>query len=277
MPYRYSRKELKEFFFEMLDEFNDRLDTDICEKNVYIEFFVPENGREVFERFCGSHFPKHLTEEYRTEGYFESFAAQSFVNEREYGVLIREDIDFSLAEVLQMCLHEISHLFYARNEIEGGAFFDKYCMGSGVEDGMMNAGYAIWREAVADIMADSIASENATISLKDKYVGREIAQKYKCLSAGNPDSKKAMSLIIVYVMISIEVGCTKSWSKAEEAIRHNVRIDDNLLMAILKQIFEQIQRRPYWKITPDFIMTLGETYLSLISNKFLKSVVIDKY
>ena len=69
-------------------------------------------------------------------------------------MLIREDINFTLGGVLQMFLHEISHLYCTKNEIDGGGFFDKYCMGSGPEDGMMNAGYAIWREAVADIMAD---------------------------------------------------------------------------------------------------------------------------
>ena len=29
----------------------------------------------------------------------------------------------------------------------------------GEEDGYYNAGYAVWREAIADIMADSIMSE----------------------------------------------------------------------------------------------------------------------
>ena len=64
------------------------------------------------------------------------------------------------------CFSMRFHTFTAQGtEIDGGNFFDKYCMGSGPEDGMMNAGYAIWREAVADIMADSIISEYATIAL----------------------------------------------------------------------------------------------------------------
>lgn len=32
---------------------------------------------------------------------------------------------------------------------------------------MMNAGYAVWREAVADIMADSILSEYTSLTLAD--------------------------------------------------------------------------------------------------------------
>lgn len=68
---------------------------------------------------------------------------------------------------------------------------------------MMNAGYAIWREAVADIMADSIISEYATITLSS--VKGIVKEYYGELSATNPNSKKAMSLIIVYIMISREV------------------------------------------------------------------------
>ncbi len=144
-------------------------------------------------------FRRCLRNLYKEEGYFESFGAQAFVNDTEYGVLIREDI---VGEVIQMFLHEISHLYCTRNEIDGGNFFDKYCMGSGPEDGgMMNAGYAIWREAVADIIwQNSIISEYATIALSS--VKGIVKEYYGELSASNPDSKKAMSLIIVYIMIS---------------------------------------------------------------------------
>ena len=94
-----------------------------------------------------------------------------------------------------MFLHEISHLYCTQNEILGGHFFDKYCMGSGVEDGMINAGYVIWREAIADIMADSILSEFPSLTLvmaKD-----EICNLNREITFTNPCSKKAMSLVIV--------------------------------------------------------------------------------
>lgn len=271
MPHSYSRDELTEYFFEALDMFNDCLDSDISKENVLLEFFAPANGIAVYESFCGTHFPKMLDEPYKEDGYFESFGAQAFVNDTEYGVLIREDIDFTLGEILQMFLHEISHLYCTKNEIEGGNFFDKYCMGSGPEDGMMNAGYAIWREAVADIMADSIISEYATISLSS--VRGIIKDYYGELSAANPNSKKTMSLIVVYIMISREVAATREWDEAVRAIKRSIKIDDPLLEAILKQVFDQLHRSPFWSITPEFIMTLGETYLSLLSHIFLKGIL----
>ena len=272
MSHSYTRTELKNYFFEALEMFNDCLGSDISEKNVVLEFFTPSTGVEVYERFCTQHFPNMLEEAYTEEDYFEAFGAQAFLNEDEYGVLIREDIDFSLDELLQMFLHEISHLYCSRNEIDGGNFFDKYCMGSGAEDGMMNAGYAIWREAVADILADSIISEYATITLAS--VNDIVKEYYEALSPQKVESKKAMSLIIVYIMISKEVASTVEWNKAEKAIKNTIPIDDSLLMAILKQVFDQLHREPFWRITPDFVMSLGETYLSMLTHKLFRGFVV---
>ena len=265
MPNSYTREDLRNLFFESLDMFNDCLDSDISEENVVLEFFTPSTGLEVYERFCKKHFPKMLEEDYTEDGYFESFGAQAFLNEDEYGVLIREDIDFTLDDLIRMFLHEISHLYCSRNEVDGGNFFDKYCMGSGVGDGMMNAGYAIWREAVADILADSIISEYATITLAS--VNDIVKKYYGAISRENPGSKRAMSLIIVYIMISKEVASTTDWIVAEKAIRKTITIDDSLLVAILKQVFDQLHREPFWRITPEFVMSLGETYLSLLAHK----------
>lgn len=271
MPHSYKKEDLIQHFFDALDMFKECFDTDISEENVRLEFFNPVNGLEVYERFCGAHFPKMLDEHYEVPGYFETFAAQAFVNEKEYGVLIREDIDLPLGELFQIFLHEISHLFCTRNEIGGEIFFDKYCMGGGSEDGFMNAGYAVWREAFADIMADTVMTEYSLFSLIDV---REIVERYyKELSASNPNSKKAMSLILAYVMISKEVAGTEHWSTAEKAIRGSIVIDDTLLIAMFKLMFEKLHRPPFWEITPDFILELGEMYLTLLAHKQLRGIL----
>ena len=79
-------------------------------------------------------------------------------------------------------------------------------------------------------------------------------------------TKGRLHLIIVYIMISKEVAGTKNWSAAERAIKKGIRIDDALFIALLKQVFDQLHRSPFWSITPEFIMTLGETYLSLFAH-----------
>ena len=272
MPHSYSHRELTEYFYEALDMFNDCLDSDISKGNLVLDYFNPENGVAVYERFCQEHFPNMLEEtNYKEPGYFASVGAQAFVSDSEYGVLINERIDFTLAEVLQTFLHEISHLYCTRNEIEGGNFFDKYCMGSGPEDGMMNAGYAIWREAVADILADSVISDYTTITLNQ--VKPIVKEYYQMLIPSNTSAKKAMSLIIVYIMISSEVAFVTQWELAEKEIAKVIQIEDRLLLSILKQVFEQLHSGCFWEITPDFIITLGETYLCLVSDRFLRNTL----
>lgn len=267
---RYTEQELRGLFFDALDFFNDALDSGITRDNTVLAFFTPDNGLEIYEQFCQKYFPKNLDENYTAEGYFQSFAAQAFVGEGRYGVMIRSDLDFPPAELRRIFLHEISHLFCWENEIEDGGFFDRYCMGSGTEDGMINAGYAIWREAVADIMADSVLSDYTSLTLED--VREEIGRLYHLLSPANPDSKKCMSLIIVYIMLTKEVGGAAEWYSAETGLKKHLGLDDRMLYAILKMVFDNLHQSqsPFWSITPEFIMDLGETYLSLLSFKSLR-------
>lgn len=274
MSHSYSKSELKEYFCEALDIFNEKLDTDITEDTVALDFFNGKNNAEVYEKFCKNRFPKYLSEPYLTDGYFDEIAAQAFVDGKNYGVLICEDIDFTLGGVLQTFLHEVSHIFCTANEIPGGQFFDKYCMGSGVKYGAINAGYAIWREAVADIMADSMLSEMATMTLN--MAKNDVLDYYDMLSSDNPNSKKAMSLIIAYIMISQEVATIKDWNRAEKSIKDKIGFSDPLMYAILKQVFDKLHRSPFWEITPDFILTLGETYISLLANKTMKQALLSE-
>ena len=273
MSTRYTKEELEEYFFEALAMFNDVLESDITSENVVLDFFTPANGLAVYKRFCEKYFSDKYEKQHETENYFEFIAAEAFVGNRLYGVLIRSDIDFSLSEVLLTFLHEISHLFCTRNEIESGDFFDRYCMQSGEEDGYYNAGYAVWREAVADIMADSIMSEYATMKLE--MAADEIQNCYNHISRQDSEAKKYISLIIVYVMTSEEVVGTEDWNVAEKAITSKINIGNNILREILKLVFEKLHQSQFWKITPEFIRELGLLCIELIVYRTFENSCIE--
>lgn len=264
MPHTYTENELREVFLQALDLFNACIESDISEKNTVLAFFTPNTGKMVYEEFCGAHFPKHLQEPYWKDGYFEGFAAQAFVGDDRYGVLLRSDLRFHPIELLHILLHEISHLYCTCNEIPGGHFFDRYCMGSGAEDGQMNAGYAVWREFVADLMASSVLSETTYSTLTS--VRESVTELYDAISGANPESKKCMSLILVSLMNTREVGCTDNWNIAERAIRRAYPFDDLMIYA-LQLVFDKLQQRPFWNISPEFIMELGGVYLLIVSNR----------
>lgn len=272
MGYTYTEEKLKELFLHALDLFNDSIESDISPSNTVLAFFTPKSGIAVYEAFCTAHFPEHLQEPYRENGYFEGIAAQAFVGEGKYGILFRSDLDFPPYEILYTFMHEISHLYSTNNEIPGGHFFDRFCMGSGGADGQINAGYAIWREFVADLMASSILSETTTSTLAS--IEENVLSLYDMIHASNPDSKKCMSLIFVYIMNTIEVGCTGTWDRAKRAILQRFAFDD-IMMFGLELVFNNLQKRPFWSITPDFIMELGGVYLSLLSVQTLKHLRFD--
>ena len=64
---RYTEQELRDIFYDALDFFNEALDSGITRDNTVLAFFTPENGLEVYERFCREHFPKNLDEDYKAE------------------------------------------------------------------------------------------------------------------------------------------------------------------------------------------------------------------
>ena len=203
------------------------------------------------------------------EDFFTNVAASAFVNGDRYGILIASDIALPPKEIIMTFLHEIAHLFCTKNEVSGGAFFEKYCSGTGTLDGMINAGYAIWREAIADITADAAISDFATMTLAD--VHDEVMRQYTALSFANPASKRAMSLIIAYIMISKEIACTEDWHKAEAAIIEYFRFDDPRVIKIFELVFRKLHKQPFWEITPEFITELGDLYLWIISGKELRT------
>ena len=164
-PNIHTEDEIIDILYSAMERFNDVLNFDISADNTAVAFFNSQNAVEVYEHFCSENFPDWLHEDYTAEGYFESAAASAFVGEK-YGIMIRLDLKWSSYEYFRTFLHEISHIFCTVNEIEGGNFFSRYCLGSGIEDGVINAGYAIWREAIADIMADAVYSDMAEVSLK---------------------------------------------------------------------------------------------------------------
>lgn len=270
----YTTDELNNAFNKALDLFNDVLDSDITPENTLLVFFTPETGLTVYEQLCRTHFPHMLKENYHAPGYFESFIAQAFVNDDFYGILMRSDLSYESFEITEIFLHELSHLFCTRNEIEGGHFFDRYCMGSGEGDGYMNAGYAIWRELVADVMADAVMSDMAVVSLTQ--VKPVIKQLYSQIRMDNPGAKGNMSRLIAQVMITREVAGTADWNKACRSIARILPPDSSIMQMMLMSVHHKLNQSPFWEITPEFIMELGQMYCDFMATRMLKLKLLKK-
>jgi len=271
MP-KYTEIDMKKIVYDAMQCFKDEMNFDISPENTVLAFFTPDNGIEVYEAFCYKYFPDWLNEDYMKNGYFESFAASAFVGEQCYGILIRLDLDFPKMELFQIFMHEISHLYCSVNEINGGHFFDRFChCGDTTEDGIMNAGYAIWREAIADIMAHKVNPYSGSYTLK--YVKPNVDELYNSLSYRNPESKKIISLIISYLMLTNEIMQSASWQQAKMQIRKIVKFDDEMMYRIVEMVYENLRKEEYWGITSDFVYELWERYLTLMTNRAIKALL----
>lgn len=262
---KYTHKEISYIFYNALGIFNDCLDADFTPENTLLVFFTPKSGLKVYEKFCGEHFPKFLNENYKAEGYFETFMAQAFIGDRTNGVMVRSDIWYSLEEVYRVFLHELSHIFCIRTEFNGKNFFDIYCAPTDADSGIYSAGYTVWREAIVDIMADAVTSDYTSIKFRD--IVDEIRNLYEGVRPYDANSKKSISLIIADVMFSAEVAGMEKWTEAEAAIRKYLPVTDEVLIRMLGKVFRTLHKPPFWHIDPEFIFDLGFDYIEILSRK----------
>ena len=162
----------KEALFYAASIFNERLGAEFSEDNLVLCCFQTENQQEVFEQFCKQYFPDRLEDRYTEDGYFD-FHASAFVGTGDGadGILLRTDIARHPAELKHILLHELAHIFCTRNEIDGDNFFERYCMDDTIsreEDGTINAGYAVWRELIAELIAFELDDNCDVIPIRRK-------------------------------------------------------------------------------------------------------------
>ena len=174
-----------------------------------------------------------------------------------------------MTKLLHIFLHELAHIYCVHHELDGKSFYDEYCEGyahSNEEDGMINAGYAVWRECIAEIIAIECDDNCDIFPIRDKkkmltQLRDEIDQR---------DGKLLVSEILTAVMTSAEVEASQTWDEAEKAI-HSLKLFDTAPeMDLMRLVFNQLQDRLI-EIDVDFISELGFLYLNILSLSLLRN------
>lgn len=256
--------------------FNGRMGTDFSSDKLILTCFMTEDQKEIFEQFCSKYFPYRLNDRYQEEGYFD-FKASSFIgmnNGGIDGILLRTDISYQPGELLHIFLHELAHIFCAHNELDGKSFFDEYCMDyapTKEEDGIINAGYAVWRECIAEIIAIELDDSCDIVSLKEKEaVLRQLRSEVKPV-----DGKLLVSEILTAVMTSTEVESSQRWEEAEKAIQ-SLSLFEAPEMDLFRLVYAQL-RATLIEIDVDFIHELGYLYLNILSLAAIRSFRQDQF
>ncbi len=114
-------------------------------------------------------------------------------------------------------------------------------------------------------MADTVVNEYAQFNLWE--VQDIVIDLYEQLDVDEPQAKRAMSTIIAQIMLCAEVAGTESWEEAKEAITDVFRFPEAPMMDLLKHVFENLHNHPFWTISEEFILILGEQYFAILMQR----------
>ena len=264
--------EYKEALLCAAETLNERLGTEFSEDNLVLRCFQTENQQEVFEQFCKQYFPDRLTDRYKEDGYFD-FHASAFIGEGENsvdGILLRTDVGRSPTTLYHILLHELAHIFCTRNELGGDNFYKRYCMYdtlSSEEDGAINAGYAVWRELIAELIASETDDNCDFLSLEDK----EDLLRYYMEELEDGDRKLAVSMILCEALTSREGEPAETWGDTQKKVEKYKPFDDPLFMDLLELVVRKLKRN-FVEIDWDFILEFGSLYLFLVTQLDVKKL-----
>lgn len=255
-----------------IEIFNDKMDADFSRDNVILTCFMTDDQEEIFEQFCSEYFPYRLNDRYQEDGYFD-FRASSFIgidNGGRDGILLRTDISYRPVELLHIFLHELAHIYCAHHELDGKSFYDEYCEGyaqTKEEDGMINAGYAVWRECIAEIIAIECDDNCDIFPIRDKK--KMLAQLRDEIN--QRDGKLLVSEILTAVMTSAEVEASQTWDEAETAIQSLNLFDTPPEMDLFRLVYAQL-RTTFLEVDVGFIHELGYLYLNVLSMAVIRNL-----
>ena len=264
--------EYKEALLCAAETLNERMGTEFSEDNLVLRCFQTENQQEVFEQFCKQYFPDRLTDQYKEDGYFD-FHASAFVDEGENsvdGILLRTDVERSPATLYHILLHELAHIFCTRNELGGDNFYKRYCMDdtlSSEEDGAINAGYAVWRELIAELIASEKDDNCAFLSLEDK----EDILRYYMKELEDGDRKLAVSMLLCEALTSREGEPSPTWGDTKKRFEKYAPFDEPLFIDLLELVVRKLKKN-FVEIDRDFILELGSLYLFLVTQSDVKKL-----
>ena len=131
---------------------------------------------------------------------------------------------------------------------------------------MINAGYAVWREMIAEIIALECDDNCDIIPLEDK---KESLAQFRD-EIDQRDGKLLVSEILTAVMTSAKVETAETWADAEKAIRELDLFDMPPELDLMRLVYNQLRER-FIEIDVDFISEMGFLYLNILSLNLLRN------
>ena len=239
---------------------NEAFDYNFSCENTILRLYTTENALELFEVFILKYRFKHekVDEDYFQNTDREAFAYGKLEEKDINGILIKAKDDLTVGELFHTMIHELCHIYFRREEIEGGHFYEQYCLEpfttGNVDENILN-GYEIWMEFIAEYYAMQLAPEFDYYNYMYDYV-EQIEESFKNVQIGDPSVKYSLSFWLAAIMDTKEARCD-GWARIEEILSEI----EFPFVSLAKQIYEHIQDDIAYKITSDFIYEIGACYM----------------
>lgn len=255
------------------DLFNAKCNTNYSLDNIKIAYCMMADAVDVYKAFTKQFGFRSAK---RSKSNFKTMLAESFVGQTDIddpshvdGILIRKDSPSELDSpeyYMMMLVHELAHIFCVTHEIDtagkaGQRFYDLYCedtpgtLAEEYNNGYMNAGYAIWREFIADIIQDIVYQQPS------RHLG-EIVPVLQLLSddvrVGNSAAKSAFHRYLSEIMNTWE----GSEAETFEELKPHLEKYNLHFIRIVELVFNNLHGKDCYKIDPQFIEELGAMYLA---------------
>lgn len=240
------------------EHFNCKMKTNYTSDNVKLAFYDNTDADKQYRRFCEKYFPDRLN----NGNDLKTALASAFTGKDFDGIMIRRDFPGSQGELFTIVLHELSHIWCTHNEISTGDFYTRYCKSNFENiffDGVLNAGYAIWREFAAIYLSTHVQGIEYYHSLSE--IEQDVSGVAELIRPDNPAAKISMTDFLACVLMSKEA--RNSWESV------NVWLNQNGLtrfISITNLVYIHIRSEMFWKIDEDFIETLGSTYIAVLAH-----------
>ena len=135
------------------------------------------------------------------------------------------------------------------------------------EDGTINAGYAVWRELIAELIAFELDDNCDVVPVRRK---KDLLSYYEGeLLTGN--GKMGVSMILCEAMTSAEGEASMTWDAAKSKFTRFKPFDDPLYRDLMELVFTHV-REYFIVIDRDFIYEIGVLYLSIAAQAMIASL-----
>ena len=256
------------------ESFNSAMGTKYSLDNIKIELFNMTNVAQTYTSFVTANgFPF----EDPSKRDFSLTVAEAFVGNTDCedpshvdGILVSTELpaDFENkpSTYFEAFTHELAHIFCTTHEIPtaqkaGQRFFDLYYGDDSTttDDSIMNsqfsAGYAIWREVIADIITCKISSRRAP-SIDD--IIEQAMQLSSYVTVLNCDSKIALQRYLSILLTTREIKNARS----KISVIRTLEQYKLPFQSIVLMVYDNIKKEPFYAIDYDFIIDLGTQYIA---------------